>query len=71
MRILRGTANDAEQVQLGGVPLQWVEIVEYIGLRLCSTGFLGKDLAEAEAKGKAAMYMLLSEDWFDKDLELK
>lgn len=56
------TATDAAamsmEVHLGGVPLQWVNKVEYLGLRLGKDGFMGKKPVQVEKKCKAAVALL-------------
>lgn len=63
--------TSTQQVHLGGVSLQWVEQVEYLGVRLSKDGILGKDPKEVENKCKAIAHMLINEEWFSLDLELK
>lgn len=56
-------------VHLGGPPLQWVDEVEYLVLRLRREVFLYKNPADVENKCKSALHLLTSEDWFTLDIE--
>lgn len=60
-----------EPVHLGGVFLEWVTMVVYLGLRLDKDGFKGKYPEEVEAKARAAMHMLTQQPWFTLELEPK
>lgn len=64
-------AGAKDTVKLGGVNLAWADEVEYLGLRLSKDGFLGKQLAEVEEKGRGAVHMLTNEVWFNMHLEPK
>lgn len=61
----------SEEVNLGGATLKWVDEVEYLGLRLSREGLLGKQPEDIVMKSKAALSMLMNEDWFTLDIEPK
>lgn len=46
-------------------------MVEYIGFCLSKDGFLGKDPVQVDEKVRAALHILVSEEWFDLNLEPK
>lgn len=47
------------------------KVVEYLGLRLSSQGFQGKDVSIVEEKSRAMVHILVKEVWFNLNLEPK
>lgn len=65
-----GRSQDAE-VKLDGVKLNFIDVIEYLGLQLAGKGFTGKIKSELLDKCTSTLQLMLNEPWFSMALRKK